>query len=142
MNSQTKVINLTPHPVHLHRDHELIPATSEILVRVDGEVLTIPPSGITVRVQASTEADTPIPTELGNLPITRTVFADEILFLRGSESVSIDEAGVESGCVAIVSRLAGNALSDKFPDRLWVVPNEIVRDENGRITGCKSFDIV
>jgi len=122
-----KVVNLTPHDVHLHQN---------------GEIVTIPASGITVRVGTTIEREGSFKTDFGALPISVTVFDDEILFLRGSERISAAEAGVTSDCAVIVSRLAGSALVQKFPNVNVLIPNEIIRDENGRIVGCESFDLL
>lgn len=105
-------INLTPHDINIVND--------------DGDLIfTIPPCGEVARVDAHTEV-------VGyldfNIPLTKTVFG-EVEGLR--EPVE--------GVYQIVSSL----VKQRCPDRNDVViPNESVRDEHGRIIGCKSLGLM
>ena len=90
-------------------------------VREDGPNLAFEPSGIVARVTATT-------VRVGDfcgIPITHTVY-DEVCGLPDPEE----------GTVYIVSSIVAHAV----PEREDVfIPNESVRDESGRIVGCRSI---
>ena len=91
---------------------------------VDGDghaVLTVEPSGSVARVKASTVSDGTI----AGLPVTRTEFGEV-------EGLPMPE----DGKVFLVSSL----VAGRVPDRRDVfIPNESVRDKDGRIIGCRSL---
>jgi hypothetical protein len=104
-----KVINLTPHSVHM--------------VRESGEVKIYPPSGTVARVEVL------------------RISVGEVDGIPVYESRSVDCSGLperEPGTWYIVSRAVAAAVGR---DDL-LVPDELVRDENGNITGAKSFALV
>lgn len=98
----------------------LTPHTVNIVLE-DGSVIDYPPFGRVARVSAQTKRVGMV----GNIPITVTVFGEV-------EGLPDPEEGV----IYIVSSL----VAQRVPDRLDVfVPSESVRDENGRIIGCRSL---
>lgn len=105
-------INLTPHDINIVND--------------DGELIfSIPPCGEVARVTTSTMVVGYLDFDI---PLTRTVFG-EIEGLR--EKVD--------GVYQIVSSLVKQRCLDRDD---VVVPNESVRDEHGRIIGCKSLGLM
>ena len=103
------IINKTPHPVTILDIN---------LVKV---LKNFPVEGEPVRLAVSTQ---PCP-EIDGFRTTKTIFGEP-------ESLPDKKEGV----FYIVSQLVKNALPER--DDL-LVPAEVVRDETGRILGCKSF---
>lgn len=108
------IINLTPHAINL--------------IDTDGNVHVIPASGIVARaVQKTVEA--------GNL--------DTIRLVRTAFGAPIDLPDPEEGVYYIVSailvssaRAAGRTVAD------LLLLADTVRDEQGRIVGCKALALV
>jgi hypothetical protein len=103
------IVNLTPHSINF--------------VGEDGTpILTIEPSGILARVQATIVAtgDT-----VCGIPITKTRFG---------EVEGLPEP--EDGTTFVVSRMVAEALPGRSD---LLIPNESVRDEGGNIIGCRSL---
>ena len=87
----------------------------------DGNAITIEPEGIIARVSVSTASEGSI----NGIPITVSVFG-EVENLPDSNDTDI----------FIVSSI----VASRVPDRRDIfIPNESVRDEKGRIIGCKSL---
>lgn len=87
----------------------------------DGRVVKIPASGKVARLTTSTQTVG----QIGEIPITETVFG---------EITDLPEP--TPGEVYIVSSL----VAGRVPDRRDVfIPNESVRDDAGRIIGCRSL---
>lgn len=90
------------------------------IMRPDRNILILA-SGSLARVSAQTETIG----ELDGIPVTETVFGEV-------EGLPAPKDGV----VYIVSSL----VAGRVPERSDVfIPNESIRDENGRIVGCKSL---
>ena len=88
---------------------------------VNDDIVTINPSGTLARVATTTE----IVGSLNGIPITQTKFGE----VEGLPDPT-------PGKVFLVSSL----VAGRVPDREDVfIPNESVRDDEGRIIGCKSF---
>ena len=105
-------INLTPHDINIVND--------------EGELIfAIPPCGDVARVSSHTEIVGYVDFDI---PLTRTVFG-EVEGLR--EKVD--------GVYQIVSSLVKQRCLDRDD---VVIPNESVRDEHGRIIGCKSLGLM
>ena len=109
-----KIMNLTPH------------ALTFISANNNMERYIVEPSGIVARVAAHTENIGSITTDDGFvIPLTTTVFGQV-------EGLPAPEAGT----VYVVSSL----VAGRVPDRQDVmIPNESIRDDNGRIVGCLSL---
>ena len=92
------------------------------LYRADGTVVTFKKADMPIpRVSATTVSDG----DIDGIPLTKTVFG---------EVENLPEA-VE-GTYFIVSAL----VAGRCPDRKdLVIPNDAVRDDAGRIVGCRSF---
>lgn len=107
-----KLVNLTPHSVNL--------------IAEDGTSYEVKPSGKLARVTARIVSIGTIEIEGGfTMPHTVTEFG----VVEGLPAP-------EDGVLYIVSSL----VAGRVPDRKDVViPNESVRDEKGRIIGCKSL---
>lgn len=82
---------------------------------------TIPPSGIIARVTATTVTIG----EVDGIPVTTTAFG---------QVENLPEP--EEGTIYIVSSLVAQRCRDRND---VFIPNESVRDENGRIIGCRSL---
>lgn len=103
---------------------KIINATPHPINVVDAEgnqIAQFPASGVLPRLAQTTERVR----EINGIPISETQFG---------ETENLPEA--EENTYYIVSRLvmAGNPGREDL-----LVPNEIVRDENGRIIGCQSL---
>ena len=86
-----------------------------------GDKLIIEPSGSLARVSTRTE----VCGGIGSIPITRTVFGE----VEGLPEPNDKEIYIVSSLVA-----------QRCPDRDDVfIPNESIRDDQGRIIGCKSL---
>lgn len=107
-----RIINLTPHAINF-----LTPK---------GEVIIIPPSGTVARLSVRTETIG----EINGIPVTTSVFGE----VEGLPAPATDTIFVVSSLVA--GRVPERSGKDVF------IPNESVRDENGRIVGCKSLGVI
>ncbi|RLF66767.1 MAG: hypothetical protein DRN30_01515 [Thermoplasmata archaeon] len=107
-----KIKNLTPHEV--------------TLVGEDGKVIATFPSEGLLRLSQKTERVGTISVGDGvEIPITETTFG-------GIEALPPREEGT----IYIVSALTCQAAPDRDD---FYIPNQTVRDENGRIIGCRSL---
>jgi hypothetical protein len=94
------------------------------IIGADGEeIKTIEPSGPAIRLKATTA---PAGAHAG-IKLTKTIFG---------EPEGLPEA--IDGTLIIVSQLVKTALPDR---KALIVPTEVVRDDQGRIIGCKSLGI-
>ena len=85
------------------------------------EILTIEPSGNLARVSSTTQ----VVGEIYGIPVTKTVYGEV-------EGLPAEEEGT----IYLVSSM----VAQRVPERRDVfIPNESVRDDRGRIIGCKSF---
>lgn len=100
------IVNCTPHPV---------------VIITDAGNITIPASGVLVRLAAKTVQADPI----DGIATSRTVFGEP----EGLPKF-------EDGTFLIVSQLVKSALPNR--DDL-LVPAEVVRDKDGNIIGCRSL---
>ena len=92
-----------------------------VTVMTDAGYFEFPPSGEVARV----EARTVYTGHIGGVPISATEFGDVAGLPEPSE-----------GTAYIVSSL----VAQRVPERTDVfIPNESVRDEHGRIIGCRSL---
>lgn len=121
-----KIINLTPHAINIITpsvwDMEGLPNLHMNIDSDTGTVtIVIPPSGIIARCQTERKV-------IGNIdgiPITSTTFG---------EVEGLPES--EEGVIFIVSSLVAQAI----PDRTDIfIPDDAVRDEDGKIIGCRSL---
>lgn len=122
------IINFTPHPVNIVGD--------------DGTVtITIPSSGMSIRVTQETVALEPIQTDIGQIPMSSTQFTDEVVVVGVDGVQQPIHTAIEDSVntIAIVSRIAGEAIRNLDTSLRVAVPNEMVRDETGRIVGCRSL---
>lgn len=91
-------------------------------VSMEGEpLLAIEPSGTIARVSVKTETIG----EFAGVPVTKSVYSDVV-----------DLPDPQPDTVYVVSSLVAQRCSDR--DDVFI-PNESVRDEQGRIVGCKSL---
>lgn len=108
--------NLTPHDI--------------VFVSEGGKELVVKPSGSIARVSVTTEITgyMSVITESGEtlvIPITENVYGEV-------ENLPV----ADGGTIFIVSQI----VASRVPNRRDVyIPNESVRDEQGRIIGCRSF---
>ena len=94
------------------------------IVCSNGDVKTFEPSGTVARCTQTT-------TQIGcvnGIPLTQTSFG-----------VVVDLPQPQEDTIFIVSRLVLNACKGVRDD--LIVPNDLVRDNQGNIIGCKSFAI-
>lgn len=110
-----RLVNLTPHNITVVGD--------------SGEtILTIPSAGVVARCSTKRERVATLGVGNFNVPIHWTTFG---------EVVDLPEP--QDGTVYIVSRVVAEARRDR--DDL-LVPDDLVRDEEGRIVGCRGFSVV
>ena len=106
-----KLINLTPHAV--------------TFVNADGDTYVVEPSGMLAIVSSEIKMLDIIEVDGFKIPHTKTVFGE----VEGLPDP-------EDGVIYIVSSL----VAGRVPDRDDVmIPNQSLRDDKGRITGCKSL---
>lgn len=127
----TKLVNLTPHDVNI--------------VAPDGSViLTIAPSGTVARCATSREVVGSIQVDGVDIPVTQTTFG-AVEGLRGADDPNYacpwcGYYGCGSTCdaapVYIVSSLVAQAARGRSD---LLVPDDTVRDADGRIIGCRSL---
>ena len=121
-----KIVNLTPHEIVLFPPDD----GGE---DVNDPIVVIPPSGTVARCSANTEQIGFVEddeTDGYRIPLTHTVLGD----LEGLPPP-------QDGTVYICSLLAATAAA-KLGRRDVVVPAEAVRDDAGRIIGCRSLGVV
>lgn len=108
-----QIVNLTPHALNF--------------VGEDGKIiLTVEPSGAIARVTAKTVTTGNIEVGVGVcIPVTATDYG-EVIGLPASRE----------GVIFVVSSLVAQRCHDR--DDVFI-PNESVRDEKGRIIGCRSL---
>lgn len=92
-----------------------------ITLILQNQTLTFEPSGTVARVSASVETIS----HIGDIPVTKTTF--------GQVENLPDPS---NGTVYLVSSLVAQAVKERTD---VFIPNESVRDEAGRIIGCKSL---
>lgn len=105
-------------------EREMENLTPHDITIVDGdceEVKTIPASGKVARLEMSTKKIG----ELGEIPITTTI-----------TDGTVELPPLHDKKMYIVSRVVASALPDR-KDLLF--PDQLVRDEDGRVIGCKSL---
>ena len=103
---------------------EIINLTPHAITFVDGEgkpILVVEPSGQLARVTTKIE----VTGDIDGIPTTETVFG---------EVEGLPEK--KDGVIFVVSSLVAQRCTDR--DDVFI-PNESVRDEKGRIIGCKSL---
>lgn len=111
--TDTRLVNLTPHPVD---------------IVIDGAVLTLQPLSPAARIDIHKEQVAMFPLREGSVPVFRV-----------SNGLTIDLPGAQPGVTYVVSRM----VADANPDRADLVfPLDLIRDENGHIIGCGSFGTV
>jgi len=118
------IINMTPHPIN---------------VITDIGTVTIEPSGFAIRVSQSTVSAGSLVVDEGIIPLSATQFSEEIVIVDSEGGIiPIEQAWFTN---AIVSRIAASALAAVagHTDINCFVPNEMVRDDSGRIIGCRSL---
>lgn len=106
----SEIINATPHPIRI--------------VHEDGTLMReFPPSGIVIRLTASTEQCG----EIDGVPISRTVY-----------SYPVGLPDPKSGTYYIVSQLVKNALPNRTD---LLVPAQVVYDADRKVIGCQSLGV-
>ena len=110
-----QILNLTPHNV--------------VIVSEGEEVVTYSPEPTAARVSVQTVQVGKITDQFGNrIPVTRSVYG-KVTNLPEQKNGT---AYIVSLLVAKAAKEEGRDISDLF------IPNETVRDEQGRIVGCQS----
>ncbi len=103
------IINMTPHPIQILGESN------------NRQIREIPASGKTIRLASKTVSTG----NLDGIPVSRTIFGDP---------VGLPEE--EAGTYYIVSQLVISACRDRGD---LLVPADVVRDDDGRIIGCRSL---
>lgn len=114
------IVNMTPHDV--------------TIVDANGaQVRVFPRSGLIIRCQSKTK----VIGDLDGIPMTRTAYGTlTVVDSHNDIEFELPERG--EGIFYIVSSLVAQAAKrDDF-----LVPSESVRDEAGRIVGCKSLGLI
>lgn len=127
-----KILNYTPHEVTLYHPTN---------TTTDGARLRLQPGALPVRTFPS----------MGVIRAETTSTLDFRLSEAGFPAVSVyrnqygTPIGVPEdteGCALIVSAIAAKAMAESHPNVMCLMPNGLVRDEEGRIVGCTSFAIL
>mgnify|MGYP001398705579 FL=1 len=105
-----KIINLTPHALN---------------VLTDSGTVTIPPSGTVARVTVTRESAGTVTVDGVQVPLYRTTYGA----VEGLPAPAPDTLYVVSSLVAAAAR-------DR---RDLVVPDDLVRDEQGRVIGARGL---
>ena len=114
-DSGVKIVNLTPHAITVLKNGE--------------EIAVFAASGSIARC----ESKTGVVGEIAGIPLTETRFGK--LYLIDRDKVRHELPAQQDGTFYIVSALVARAAGrDDF-----VIVNDTVRDDNGRIIGCQSF---
>lgn len=120
-----------PHVSVVYGDVQLVNCTPHEITVVgeDGEiVLTLPPSGVVARCSTKRERVATFGINNHNVPIYWTTFG---------EVENLPEP--QDGTIYVVSRIVAEARRDR--DDL-IIPDDLVRDDAGRIIGCRGFSTV
>jgi len=113
MKKNLNIVNLTPHPLNLMPEGP------------DGPTVTIPPSGLVARCATSRVQVGSVTVDGIAIPVNRTQFG----------SVS-DLPVPQPDTIFVVSALVAQAV----PERQDVfIVDDVVRDEQGRIIGCRAL---
>ena len=127
--SEIKIINLTPHKVRL--------------MDKDGNVLVVFPSEGTVRLEERRQKIKTIQYSFIEQPIDMTEHEDPI-----HKKINIDIYKKTFGGSNLPQRQKGTyyivslPVAQAFPERDdFLVPDQLVRDEEGQVIGARSFSI-
>lgn len=108
-----KIVNLTPHG---------------ITVMNEEGTFVFPPSGKVARV----ETITTLVGYQGSIPVYKTTFGEVVNLPEKTDGVKL-----------LVSLATAQAVANIDPSRDdLLVTNDAIRDESGRVIGCRSFGIV
>lgn len=133
-----KIVNLTPHPVIIVREDDdgpevgsvgFGPAAAEIRYSV---VETIAPSGVVARARQIDEAAGEIDINGVSVPLVTSTYGDPTDLPEPEE----DTYYAVSILTAQAAKAAGRVTSD------LLVTADPVRDEAGKIVGCRKFAVV
>ena len=113
--SGVKIVNLTPHAITVLKNGE--------------EIAVYEASGSIARCESKTFAVR----EIAGIPLTKTEFGE--LYLVDRERVKHELPEQQDGTFYIVSALVARAAGRED----FVIVNDTVRDNDGRIIGCQSF---
>ena len=113
--SGVKIVNLTPHAITVLKNGE--------------EISVYKASGCIARC----ESDTVVVGEIAGIPLTETRFGK--LYLIDRDRVKHELPEQQDGTFYIVSALVARAAQRED----FVIVNDTVRDNDGRIIGCQSF---
>ena len=113
MKKNLNIVNLTPHALNLMPEGP------------DGPVVTIPPSGLVARCAVDRVQVDTVTVDGISVPVNETWF-------RGVS----DLPEPQPGTIFVVSTLVAQAVPD-YQD-VFIV-DDVVRDEQGRIIGCRAL---
>jgi hypothetical protein len=114
-----RFVNLTPHDIHIHR----------CLNDNESDIITLKPEGLARCEVVSELVDT-----VGGISIYENVYGGVFGL---PELVEITDENHESRPLYIVSLLVASAVRGLRPD--VYVTNDVVRDDAGKIIGCRSL---
>ena len=115
----TEFINLTPHAINIVGSDEKI-------------VKTIEPSGRIARVKVESK----IVGQVNGINIVKSTFGNV-------EGITREEIVDSQNTAFIVSRMVKERINQewKYNNFMVVIPDDIVRDKDGKIIGCRRFSI-
>ena len=113
--SGVKIVNLTPHAITVLKNGE--------------EIAVYDASGCIARC----ESDTVTVGEIAGIPLTETRFGK--LYLIDRDRVKHELPEQQDGTFYIVSALVARVAQRED----FIIVDDTVRDDNGRIVGCQSF---
>ncbi len=113
-----KLVNCTPHAITLI---------------VDGQEVVIPPSGMVLRAAEVVAAEELLAVNLDGEQLSVPVRTLSFQQVQGLPPV-------EEGTLYIVSAIVAQAVKKAHPERTdFVVPHDLVRDEEGRVVGARAL---
>ena len=122
------IVNLCPHPLQVQN--------------TSGQIVTIPPTGIVMRVSTAKINVGTVETDAGSFTLRRSSFG-QIEVIEGQktcEAFGNDPYAFDENSLYVVSSL----VLDRIPQthqHLFIAPDDLVRDANGAIVGCVGFKI-
>ena len=122
------IVNLCPHPLQVQD--------------INGQIITIPPTGIVMRVSTTKINVGMVETDAGSFTLRRSSFGP-IELIEGQKTCEVfgaDPYAFDENSLHVVSSLVLDRIP-KTHQALFLAPDDLVRDANGTIVGCVGFKI-
>ena len=127
-----KIHNYTPHEVVLYHPTSTVNDGTGLRLKPGAVPVRTFPSMGTIRAENQSQLHSHIFEE--NYP--------PVTVYRNQYGTPIGVPEDTEGCALIVSAIAAKAMAETHPNVMCLMPNGLVRDDEGRIIGCTSFAII